>query len=218
MNGILVSDFDGTMTLYDFYDLVCRAFPAISVPGYWQKYEEGHITHFEALRVIFATIRTDEPRLLHIVDGMQIDPQLASSVALLERSGWTTRVASAGCDWYINYLLQKSGVVLPVYANPGVFSPDNGLMMSLPLKSPYCSPEFGINKMAVVKDALKQSNRVAFAGDGRPDLAPALLVEPRRRFAKHWLAKKLQEIGEPYQPFETWSDVANALAKEPALC
>ena len=72
--------------------------------------------------------------------------------------------------------------------------------------------------MAVVKDALKQSNRVAFAGDGRPDLAPALLVEPRRRFAKHWLAKKLQEIGEPYQPFETWSDVANALAKEPALC
>lgn len=212
--GILVSDFDGTMTMHDFYDLVCRAFPEISAPGYWQQYEAGKITHFEALRCIFATIRTDEPRLTQIVRRMAIDPELAPSIALLEKAGWKTVVASAGCDWYIQQLLKQSGVSIPVHANPGVFSPENGLMMSLPDASPYCSPEFGINKMAVVKDALKQARRVAFAGDGRPDLAPALLVEPKRRFAKHWLAKKLQEIGEEFQPFETWKDVAVQLAEE----
>ncbi|MGA2091129.1 MAG: HAD-IB family phosphatase [Endomicrobiales bacterium] len=215
MNAILVSDFDGTMTLYDFYDLICQAFPEISSHGFWRMYEEGLITHFEALRSIFGSIRTEESRLIEIVNTMEIDPELASAVSLLEHSGWKTSIASAGCDWYIQLLLKSRGVSLPVHANPGIFSPDKGLMMSLPSSSPYCSNEFGINKMAVVQDALNQSSRVAFAGDGRPDLAPSLLVKPQRRFAKHWLAKKLHELGEQYQPFETWKDVALQLAKEP---
>ena len=38
--GILVSDFDGTITTFDFYDLVSREFPEIA-GSYWQQYEAG---------------------------------------------------------------------------------------------------------------------------------------------------------------------------------
>lgn len=214
--GILVSDFDGTVTKFDFYELVCREFPAIA-GNYWLQYEEGRITHFEALRFIFAGIRTEEARLLQIVTAMEIDPRFSESVALLQRNGWEVVVASAGCDWYIKRILESIRVKIPVYANPGNFQPDSGLLMQLPEDSPFFSHEIGVNKVAVVREAMQRFRYVGFAGDGRPDLAPALLVHPRRRFAKNWLAKKLLEIGEGFQPFEHWSEIPEKLLHEKGL-
>ena len=64
-----------------------------------------------------------------------------------------------------------------------------------------------------MQDALKRSDRVAFAGDGRPDLRPALLVPPQLRFARGWLAEALSERGEKFHPFEHWSEIADQLQK-----
>jgi 2,3-diketo-5-methylthio-1-phosphopentane phosphatase len=210
---ILVSDFDGTITQLDFYDLVSRAYPGIA-GRFWEQYEAGAITHFEALRRIFAGIRAPEADLLGILRDMRIEPQLAEAVALLEQHGWRVIVASAGCDWYIRRLLADSGVALEVHANPGSYSPTTGLEMRLPDRSAFWSPELGINKVAVVREALRVSKRVGFAGDGRPDLAPALLVPPELRFARNWLARKLTEIGEGFRPFESWREIAQALTQE----
>jgi 2-hydroxy-3-keto-5-methylthiopentenyl-1-phosphate phosphatase len=70
-----------------------------------------------------------------------------------------------------------------------------------------------VNKVAIVQDALQRSDRVAFAGDGRPDLRPALLVPPSLRFARGWLAETLSERGEKFHPFERWSEIADQLLK-----
>ena len=211
--GVLVSDFDGTITRLDFYDLVCQAYPQIAA-SYWQDYESGKITHFEALKNIFAGIRAPESRMLEIIGKMDIDPAMAQAVRMLEHNDWSVVVASAGCAWYINRLLQTNGVNIAVHANPGTFLSDGGLQMQLPPESPLFSRELGVNKVAVVREALRRCANVAFAGDGRPDLAPALLVPPRRRFAKSWLAKKLHEIGEEFRPFERWSEVAGMLGAD----
>jgi 2,3-diketo-5-methylthio-1-phosphopentane phosphatase len=213
--SILVSDFDGTMTQFDFYDLVCREFPHIA-GDFWPQYERGEVTHFEALRLIFAGIRAPEAKLLLIIDAMQLDGQCPGAVGELKDHGWDVVVASAGCDWYIKRLLAAQGLSLTVHANPGEFFPDQGLLMRLPPPSPFFSPELGVNKVAVVREALKHSERVAFAGDGRPDLAPALLVPPRYRFAKSWLAKKLQEIGEEFRPFDAWHEIPGMLIQQEA--
>ena len=58
---VLVSDFDGTMTQYDFYKLAIEFLLPADTPDYWVEYRAGTITHFEALRRYFAAIRaTDE--------------------------------------------------------------------------------------------------------------------------------------------------------------
>jgi 2,3-diketo-5-methylthio-1-phosphopentane phosphatase len=211
--GILISDFDGTITRYDFFDRVRKRWPFPAQDDPWEKFVEGEITHFQALAEIFASIRTTEADLLGLADSTELDPSFAKPVRALQDHGWEVVIASAGCDWYIDFLLKRAGVVVSVHANPGAFDPKRGLIMSLPERSPFFSPTKGVNKVALVQDALKRSDCVAFAGDGRPDLRPALLVQPQLRLARGWLAEALSERGEGFYPFDHWSQIADQLQK-----
>ena len=211
---ILVSDFDGTMTKFDFFDLARRDLPSAADHDFWQDYVDGKITHFEALAGIFASIRTDWPGIERVLADMELDPALPDAVARLRAAGWEIIVASAGCGWYIHRLLDRADVQLQVYANPGVFAPETGLVLTLPVDSPYYKRETGIDKSAIVRAALARDPETVFAGDGRPDLAPAQLVKTGCRFATGWLAHHLEKQGEPFHPFETWSQIADALLEE----
>ena len=81
----------------------------------------------------------------------------------------------------------------------------------IPLGSRFFSRSTGIDKVAVVRDAQRRSTDVAFAGDGRPDLEPALLVPPERRFARGWLADALRLRSEAFHHFEDWAELARTL-------
>jgi 2,3-diketo-5-methylthio-1-phosphopentane phosphatase len=210
---ILISDFDGTITRYDFFDRVRHRWPFSPQDDPWEKFVSGEKTHFQALAEIFGSIRTTEADLLGLADSTELDPSFAKSVRVLQDHGWEVVIASAGCGWYIDFLLKKAGVSVSVHANPGTFDPKRGLLMSLPERSPFFSSSKGVNKVAIVQDALQRSDRVAFAGDGRPDLRPALLVPPPSRFARGWLAEALSERGEKFHPFERWSEIADQLLK-----
>ncbi len=88
--------------------------------------------------------------------------------------------------------------------------------MELPTGSPFYSRQTGIDKSAVVRAARAGGRRVAFAGDGLPDLAPALLVPEGDRFAKGNLAEALRAKGEGFRPFDRWAEVARMLRAEPS--
>jgi 2-hydroxy-3-keto-5-methylthiopentenyl-1-phosphate phosphatase len=93
----LVSDFDGTLTRRDFYQLVQERLPAQSALAVWEDYRAGRISHFEALRTIFDTFQPGETELLRLADEMELDPNLAAGVAALRAAGWEVVIASAGC-------------------------------------------------------------------------------------------------------------------------
>ncbi len=152
--GILVSDFDGTISRRDFFDLVRARWPIPKQEDPWERYVAGEITHFEALALIFGRIRCSEAELLSIVAQMEVDPAFASTVNELHSQGWEVVVASAGCAWYIDRLLAQAGLSIPVYSNPGTFDPARGLVMSLPPESPFFDPGTGVNKLAITRAAL----------------------------------------------------------------
>lgn len=214
---VFVTDFDGTITANDFYKLVAARLlpPDALIP--WQEYRAGVITHFEALRRIFACIRTTESEMLNIVRDMAPDPLLDESVAALRAAGWKIVVASAGCAWYIERVLTWAGLNIgpdgdvEVHANPGQFSPQHGLTMHLPTDASFLSPETGVDKAAIVRFYLNQGATVAFAGDGFADLPAAMLVAPELRFARADLETALQEQGLAGRPFSRWADVVEAL-------
>ena len=104
-------------------------------------------------------------------------------------AGWELLVVSAGSSWYVERVLRRAGVAATVYSNPGHLEKGRGLVLEkLDRSSPYHSASVGVDKSAVVRHALHVAEMVAFAGDGPPDLQPALLVRPELRFARGFLA------------------------------
>ena len=107
---IFVSDFDGTLTKHDFFELVQARWPAEPGNDPWRQYLAGELTHFEALAKIFARIQATETELRQLVRSMEIAPGLAESMGELRAAGWDVVIASAGCEWYIRQLLEQAGV------------------------------------------------------------------------------------------------------------
>jgi HAD superfamily phosphoserine phosphatase-like hydrolase len=212
---LLVTDFDGTLTRHDFFQLVVEAFAPSGLAEFWTGYRAGRLTHFEALRGIFASIRASEDEVAALASRAELEPELAACVAELDRCGWDVVVASAGCEWYILPMLASSGVYLTVHACPGRFVAGEGLRMELPTGSPYFSTTTGIDKAAIVRAGLDAGRVVAFAGDGLTDAPAARLVPAQLRFARADLAVTLEDERLAYTPFDRWSEVARALCALP---
>lgn len=211
MRNILVTDFDGTITENDVYSLVMDHHMPAGAPDIWGAYVRGEINHFEAMKRIMSFAPSDAGGLDRLLAATRPDPGLRDAVERLDRAGWDVVVVSAGSSWYIERIFEQAGVHLPVYSNPGHIEPGRGIVLELPTGSPFFSPETGIDKVAVVRDALARAGRVAFAGDGPPDLNPSLLVEDELRFARGWLAGELKRLGRAWRPFRRWSEIATAL-------
>jgi 2,3-diketo-5-methylthio-1-phosphopentane phosphatase len=199
------------MTSHDFYKLAIEALLPPNTPDYWAEYRTGTITHFEALRRYFAAIRASEKEVLAVVEKMELDPALPGAVSDLQQAGWEVVVTSAGCDWYIRRLLGAAGVSIEVHSNPGRFEEGKGLLMEMPMSSPYLSTTLGVDKAHVVRRRLDEGRTVAFAGDGFPDAEAARLVPGDLRFARGDLAAVLAGEQLPFHPFDTWSDIARVL-------
>ena len=205
--GVLISDFDGTITETDFYLLLLDG-----APDYLAEWREGRRTHFDAMAAYFAHAPEEETALKRLLVETQPDPLVGESVERLQASGWDLVVVSAGSTWYIEQILAAAGVSVPIHSNPGRIVPGGGLRLELPHGSPYFSPETGIDKAAVVREALGRYDRVAYAGDGVVDYEASLLVPPEYRFARRGLAVKLTAGGEEFQNFQRWSEIASKLA------
>jgi 2-hydroxy-3-keto-5-methylthiopentenyl-1-phosphate phosphatase len=212
----LISDFDGTITLTDFYEVAVARCLDPETPDYWASYAAGRITHFEAMAGIYSHIRCPETVVCEeVLPAMQIDPALPEAVARLHDSGCDVIIVSNGSLWYIDILLAQLGLdAIPRHGNPGTFVDGQGLLLELPADSPFFSPQHGVDKSLVVQDALRHYDRVAFAGNGPPDLKPALLVPPELRFARTWLADALTEQGETFHRYERWSSIVNYLTEK----
>lgn len=211
MRRILVSDFDGTMTGRDFYSCALKRFPELAVP--WKAYEEGLVSHFDALSQVFAGTRCSEAEMVELMDSMELEPDLAGAIKRLAESGWDVWVASAGCAWYIERMLGRAGISIPVFANPGIFEPGEGLLMRRPEDPTLNDPQTGLGKDQVLDQAIREGREVAYAGDGRPDLGPLLRIPPHRRFARGQAADLLRDERQDFIPFRTWSDIAEELAR-----
>ena len=208
---LLITDFDGTVIRRDFFwEVLNQLLPPTSRAA-WDDFVAHRITHFEALRRIFSQIRVDESRLVELVAGLDLDPAFPAAVRALAARGWDAIVCSAGCCWYIQRVLDPHRLPVEVIANPGTFVAGQGLLMTMPPPGPFTSPTTGIDKAAIVRHHAAEGRPIAFAGDGRPDLAAALLVPAERRFARDWLAEELTRRGEPFTPFADYRDIERML-------
>lgn len=170
-----MSDFDGTITRRDFYLLIREMHMPASAPDYFELYRTGQLTHFEAMASYFSHAPENEADLRELLDRTEPDPGFVEAVSTLNAASWELIIVSAGSNWYIERILRKLGVNAVVHSNPGQIRKGHGLVIEQPVGTPFFSAEVGIDKSAVVRDALGHFEQVAFAGDGPPDVQPSLL-------------------------------------------
>ncbi|MBI4889341.1 MAG: HAD-IB family phosphatase [Acidobacteria bacterium] len=212
MGKTLITDFDGTMTERDFFSVLAERYIPSGAPDFFEQWRAGRMSHFEAMGAYFAYAPDDERKMDEVLAECGLDAGAKRAYERLAAAGWEVLVVSAGSAWYIERLLGRAGVPAKVYSNRGWLEKGRGLVIEkLPRSSPFYSEDVGVDKCAVVRDALARSEAVAFAGDGPPDLAPALLVAEGRRFARGYLAGELDRCGEGYQGYSRWSAIAEAL-------
>lgn len=209
---VLVSDFDGTITQTDFFSLLVERHIPADAPDFLEEWRHRRLTHFEAMQAYFDYVPADTLILEELIRDTRPDPDAAAAVSKLNDAGWDVTVVSAGCSWYIERALK--GLPVTIHASPGAIDPKGGLKMRLPVESPFLSRTHGIDKAAVMRDALGRYEQAAFAGDGPPDLEAALLARPELRFARGWLAQDLVQRKERFHSFSRWSQIADLLLAE----
>jgi len=210
---VFFSDFDGTMTDVDFFELVLASMrPALDEDPV-AAFRRGELTLFEALRRVFAAIPLTEAEVQALLPELRPDPELTADVAGLAAAGWELHVVSAGSAWYIERLFAQLGIDAPVavHANPGRFVAGRGLVMEHHADPRIARDDIGIDKAEVVRLFGADADVVAFAGNSPPDLAAARLVPAELRFARGSLAPELEALGLRYRPFARWHEVVGAL-------
>lgn len=117
-------------------------------------------------------------------------------------------IVSNGLDFYIEALLARNELQhLPVYS-VGTRVTESGIRYFYPYATPTCQ-QWGNCKCVVVEQYLHQGQHVAYIGDGRMDLCPALRAD--FIFARSILLAQCQEQGAPHWPFQDFHDVLETL-------
>jgi len=203
-----VTDFDGTITDDDFFQYVRDAFFDDSVLLPWREYRDGRLTHFEALRQIYGTLRVSENELIKLINDVKIDEWVGPTFELLYKAGVPIYITSAGCDYYINLLIRDEieKYEIELITNKSTYSQERGLVMERPSQdSPFYDEGVGISKKKIVEYLHKSEKHVVFAGDGPPDIKPARVADTV--FAKKILLDMCNDEGVKTEDFGGYKDI-----------
>lgn len=193
----LVLDWDGTCTVRD--SLVAAIHDLGDPTVYDGNFQQRFGSYGAALAAEIATLRvTAEEAATWAVANVELR---AGFHELVER--YRPVIVSSGLPQLIRPVLEREGVDLELRSNDAEPSPagwrvifrDEGVC-------PVCGDK-------CKRRSLPEGRPLVFVGDGWSDRCASLAAD--RVFARTGLAEYLDEQGVPYEPYESFFDVASAL-------
>lgn len=217
---LVLSDFDGTVTLRDTGWVV---FDALGLKEAWDweyRWRDGEISSMECLAGQWGLVDVPREELLEIVDNAGLDEAFGEFVKRARAAGAEVVVLSDGLDFYLDRMLARVGFsicpedpepgddsCLTRYVNHGEFT-EEGIQITFPHRDADCDL-CGNCKSAHLERLRRCFERVIYIGDGYSDRCPAERSD--LVFAKDHLAQLLDEKGLLYLPFESFDDIIEAM-------
>lgn len=202
---LFISDFDGTISLEDFYQQIMHRYLPEKVDAILDGFRTGSAKDIDLLSEVFANMNLSEEALEREIEEIPIDPAFQDFALEVRDRGGDFVILSAGCAFYIHKVLRRMELDwIPVYSNGGSYQ-SRGLHLLPDKASPFYSERYGINKAKVVQSLRGGYERVAYAGDSSPDIEPCKLCDVR--FAKDRLIGKLEKLGVAHIPVEGFADI-----------
>ena len=196
----LVVDWDGTVTEIDGLHLVLLEFGDEAI---YEAHEERLGRELTLHEVIAGEFRSVRAPLTEVVEWMRENARLRPGFAELAREH-RPLVVSSGFHELIEPVLEREGLELEVRANRLDPRPDGWrVLFRSDVPCPVCGEPCKRADLAGLGD-------VAYVGDGFSDRCIAEAAA--RVFARDGLATYLDGKGLPFERFEDFYDVADALA------
>ncbi|MCL2485953.1 MAG: MtnX-like HAD-IB family phosphatase [Endomicrobia bacterium] len=175
-----ISDFDGTITKEDFFNMVIERLLTPDDLKPWQDYLDKKITHYQALGEIFSKIRISQSKLEQFIQSIEIDPYFTQTLDVCKTLKIPIYICSAGMDYYILKRIpreiEKYNITL--LSNKGEYSPEIGFTLTPPPSDHmFFNKNTGISKEALVEHLKNQGFFTIYAGDGIPDLKAAKIAD-----------------------------------------
>lgn len=208
---LFVSDFDGTISMQDFYKKIMKKYMPEKEKTLYVQFKAEEILDIDFLNDIFMTMDLTEEELEKEILELEIDPTFFKALELIKEKGGDLIILSAGCEYYIKKILHHHGLSnIPVYSSAGLYK-ERGLHITPDVNSPFYSPRYGIDKVGVVQSFRDEYDLIMYAGDSAPDYKASLLADVR--FAKAGLISLFDESGEKYIKMNSFQDVINHLTQ-----
>ncbi|MDR1941987.1 MAG: MtnX-like HAD-IB family phosphatase [Endomicrobium sp.] len=208
----LISDFDGTISKEDFFNMAIERLLTPDDLQPWQDYLDKKITHYQALDGIFSKIHISQKALDAFIDSIEIDDKFPDALKLCKKFMIPVYICSAGMDYYIfkkiaHYIKEYN---ITVISNAGKYSRELGFKLSPPDKNDiFYDKNTGISKEAVVKYLKELGFFTVYAGDGIPDIKAAKIADAV--FAKGALLDFCKKAGIKTFKFDGFADICRAV-------
>ncbi|OIU71857.1 MtnX-like HAD-IB family phosphatase [Rossellomorea aquimaris] len=178
-----VSDFDGTITKKDFYQIVIDKY-FNEGNNLYNKWKSEEVKDIDFLASVFSSINQEEDIILEDIKAIEIDEYVPAFIKNVQNNNGDFYILSAGTNYYIHHLLNHYGVKgVKVFSNEGYYK-DNNVHLHLESSHPHYSERYGIDKSKVIADLKKEYDLVYFAGDSEPDSHPAKIADETFAFAQ----------------------------------
>jgi 2-hydroxy-3-keto-5-methylthiopentenyl-1-phosphate phosphatase len=194
----LVLDWDGTCTVRDS---LVAAIHALGDPSVYEgSFQQRFGSYGEALAAEVGTLKvTPEEAAAWALANVELRPGLHELVEL-----YRPVIVSSGLPQLIRPVLEREGLGdLELRSNGAEPSPDG---WRVTFRDEGVCPVCGDK---CKRRSLPEGRPLVFVGDGWSDRCASLAAD--RVFARTGLASYLDEEGVPYEPYETFFDVAAAL-------
>ncbi len=207
MKEIIVSDFDGTITvqdtLYTFFKTYAKD-KWLDIENMWT---EGKIGSMECLKKQFELVENmSEEFIDKYISSLQID---SSFKDFIRQNNRDFVIVSDGVDYFINKILENNRIEnIKVVSNHAEFI-DDKFTLSFPNKNSNCKNKSGTCKCSVVSDLRKKYDKIIYIGDGQSDFCVAKNADIL--FAKGSLLKYCQKNNINHIEYSSYKDILSEL-------
>ena len=211
-----MSDFDGTITRIDFYTLVAERFIPPPRIDYLELHRQGAMSHFDAMASYYAFTPADNGHVTALLRDTDVDPRLADAVSRLEAASWDLVIVGR---IFVVHQPDPRGGWCPGNGpfQSGTPGARTGLVLERATTSPFYSEEVGVDKAAVVRDALTRYRKVAFAGDGTSGRGRRTTRAARAAFCPGMAGGRATEPGRAVPPLRALVPNRRRAALKPSI-
>jgi 2,3-diketo-5-methylthio-1-phosphopentane phosphatase len=193
-------DFDGTVTLGDTTDLMLDRFAAPKWREVEAEWVAGRIGSRECLAQQAALLSASPDEIDATLATVQTDLSFPHFVQEARALGATTKIVSDGFDRFIEPILARIGVKIPLVCSRLVSAGPRSWRAEFPNSNSDCRSESGVCKCATVATGEFR----LLIGDGRSDFC--LAQESDLVFAKDKLVEFCRERQIPYRTIASFRD------------